>query len=196
MKIIGVYLAAGNSKRTGPGIHKLYFPIQQIPLGNLGLRSALASNLHDVIVVTNDVHWILPSLREDRIIIHSCEQSTYGPAHSLHSGILEAERLEADGVLVMLADQPFITSELLNQIMEQFQLDKSVDFVATSFKGIPQPPVLFSNRLFSKLKCLSGNRGAHSILKDPQYKRKILSYDQPELLRDIDTWEDYLFFNK
>ncbi|MGQ8813592.1 NTP transferase domain-containing protein [Bacillus sp. NA_165.1] len=59
MKIVGIYLAAGKSTRTGPGLHKLYLQTGNTLLGNKALYTSLSSNLSDVIVVSNQPSWLL-----------------------------------------------------------------------------------------------------------------------------------------
>ena len=50
MKVIGIYLAAGDSRRMGT--NKLLLDIGGIPLGSLALQAALESKVHQVLART------------------------------------------------------------------------------------------------------------------------------------------------
>ena len=54
------------------------------------------------------MHMILGRCR-----IEICTDAESGMAHSLRTGIQVAEELSADGILVLLADQPFIDGQML-----------------------------------------------------------------------------------
>src|SRR5581483_2951909 len=103
MKIVGIYLAAGSSRRMGPGIHKLCLPVQQTLLGNLALHAALASQLSEIIIVANEISWISQHVRKERIHVLSCPHAQAGQSYSLRCGIEKAESMGADGVIVILA---------------------------------------------------------------------------------------------
>lgn len=53
MKIVGIYLVVGKSRRIGLGLYKLYFLIGNILFGNKVLYILFFFNLSDVIVVLN-----------------------------------------------------------------------------------------------------------------------------------------------
>ena len=191
MKIVGIYLAAGSSRRMGPGMHKLCLPMKGTSLGNLALNTALASNLSEVIVITNFSSWILEGGQKERIHLLSCQNASLGQSYSLRQGIEKAESLQADGAMVMLADQPFITVETLNTIIREFQQCPELQYVAAAYQDIPRPPVLFSSNIFPVLKKLKGDQGARFIFSDPSFRGKVLPYDNARLFYDVDTWEDY-----
>ena len=68
MKVIGIYLAAGDSRRMGT--NKLLLDIGGIPLGSLALQAALESKVHQVLVITkrdDRLTWIVPHLFKERI---------------------------------------------------------------------------------------------------------------------------------
>ncbi|MGH0692413.1 NTP transferase domain-containing protein [Bacillus cereus] len=167
MKIVGIYLAAGKSRRTGPGLHKLYLPTGNTLLGNKALYTSLSSNLSDVIVVSNQPSWLLHYTQVERVHILSCEKSCLGQSYFLHCGLEKAESMNADGVVVMLADQPFITVKLLNSLIDSYEHLPQLDYVAASFQG------------------------ARSIFFDKSFQGKITVYSDAKLFYDVDTIEDY-----
>ena len=63
MKVVGIYLAAGDSRRMGT--NKLLLDMGGIPLGSLALQAALESTIHQVLVITkrdDGLSWIAPHL--------------------------------------------------------------------------------------------------------------------------------------
>lgn len=189
MKIIGVYLAAGNSRRMG--LHKLSLPLYNEPLGNAALKAALSSNLAGIIIVTNDASWISQSLRHENVHILSCSDSSQGQSHSLRCGVNKAVQMKADGIVVLLADQPFIKTEIINELIDCYKQHKTVYYVAAKHRGIVRPPVLFAKKAFPILQTLEGDQGARAIFQKSCVKGITISYEEPALFYDVDSWSDY-----
>ncbi|MBM7571129.1 nucleotidyltransferase family protein [Aquibacillus albus] len=196
-KLIGVILAAGKSERMGRD--KLSLSIGETAIGSLSLQSALASRLDHILVVTNPQHsypWIDFPSSETRLSIIPCVNAHLGQAYSLQAGVKRAIKMSADGVLVQLADQPFVTKGMLDQLIECF-IQASVNhnrisFVASNNKGRFQPPILFSKHLFSQLLRLKGDQGARQILRSQMKNNGIaIDFDKERYFYDIDTEEDY-----
>lgn len=95
---------------------------------------------------------------------------------------------EVEAAFIFLSDQPFISSALLSQLMEQFiQADA---LIAAPRVGIQQcNPVLFSRKLFPELLTISGDRGAKSLLS--KFPVEWVDWPDENLLLDIDSKEDY-----
>lgn len=191
MKIIGVYLAAGNSRRMGPGIHKLSLPFHNEPLGNVALQTALSSNLAGMIIVTNDASWALQSLRQKNVHILPCVDSSQGQSYSLRCGVQKARHMKADGIVVLLADQPFIKTAIINELIDCYKQHKTVYYVAAKHRGIVRPPVLFAKKAFPILQTLEGDQGARAIFQKSCVKGITISYEEPTLFYDVDSWSDY-----
>lgn len=192
--IIGLYLAAGSSLRMGS--NKLLLPFAQMPLGSLALSVALQSNLDDIFVITKGIdplHWVHPSLisKKNKWIQLTSHDSELGQAYSLLRGIQKAKEKAANAVLIVLADQPFITIEMINQLIEKFQLNKDVDYVASSYQNQIQPPILISSHLFSELEQLKGDEGARRIIRHSEAIGIQIPYSKEKYFFDIDTVNDY-----
>ncbi|WP_439744405.1 nucleotidyltransferase family protein [Bacillus pseudomycoides] len=191
MKIAGIYLAAGNSRRMGPGINKLYLPLQGKPLGNIALQAAISSRLSHIIVVTNEPAWMLKRMHRENVHILSCPNACRGQSYSLQCGIEKAKRMNVDGVMVLLADQPFVTAEFINKIIGCYEQNKNIHFVAASYRGVRQPPVLFTKKVFPFFKALKGDEGARAIFMKPTINGISLLSQNDKIFFDIDTWEKY-----
>ena len=93
----------------------------------------------------------------------------------------------ADGILLMLADQPLITVSHLQALRDGWS-GAADEIVATSFSDAIGPPVLFPRSTFPALAQLSGDHGARSVLQDVRFTVKTIRFEGA--LVDIDTPED------
>ncbi|WP_041632840.1 nucleotidyltransferase family protein [Maribacter sp. HTCC2170] len=93
-----------------------------------------------------------------------------------------------DGVLFMLCDQPFISAEHLNRIIDIFRnSDKGI--IGTTHANSIGVPVLFHNKYFEELSKLEGKTGA----------KKLISSNPDDVIQlfaegmgiDLDTKEEY-----
>jgi molybdenum cofactor cytidylyltransferase len=202
MKVVGIYLAAGDSRRMGT--NKLLLDIDGIPLGSLALQAALESKVHQVLVITkrdDRLTWIVPHLFRSEYgkkwASVQLEKSNQGQAYSIISGLMEAIHLRADAVLLQLADQPFVTTAIINFLIEAYRKEPSKLFFACCHQGIVRPPVLFTKNFFPRLIELQGDKGARDLLKgDFREKGEIYDFDYKEFLFDVDTMDDYVKLKK
>lgn len=122
-----------------------------------------------------------------------CSETDHGQSASLKAGVNAAIGLGADAVVVMLADQPFVTVRLLNWMIERFVISPDSAFVAVS----KMPPVLFSKTVFPELLQLQGDRGARELLNGKwEELGTFLSFSEEFFKQDIDTVEEYEFFRR
>lgn len=196
-KVVGVYLAAGSSKRMGTSKQSLDLG-GGIRLAGVALMQALNAGLYCVVVVVrkaDELDWLTEEaflhIERGRCRIEVCEDSEFGMAHSLRKGIQVAEEMDADGVLVILADQPFIDSEMLAHLTDVFSKEDDYDYIASGDKGIPKPPVILGRRMWAAVASLEGDVGARSLFRLPMYHGRILAEENLLKFMDIDTMERY-----
>ncbi|MBK8568342.1 MAG: nucleotidyltransferase family protein [Saprospiraceae bacterium] len=94
---------------------------------------------------------------------------------------------DADAVLLLLCDQPFVSLGLLKDLVEKWQQHPS-HIVASAYGGSYGPPAIFGKECFDGLLALQGQQGAKKLMG--QYTNKLLLVDFPEGLFDIDTPAD------
>lgn len=199
MKIAGIYLAGGNSRRMGTS--KLALPVGTMTLGSLGLETILQSSLKTVYVIvqeSDDIRWIPDHLQKNPkcMIIH-CTDAQYGQSETLKCGIHQVLQNQIDAALIFLADQPFITVQLIENMMICLQQNTATQFVATTYDHVIYPPVLFKKELFHTLFKIKGDYGAKAILKgDILNHGTMLPCDDQRLIWDVDTKEDFVQFLK
>jgi len=185
-----VLLAAGESTRMGEGRVKQLLPFGGEPLVRRVVAAALASRLCELIVVVGfagervrralaglDVHLVEnPHFRE-------------GQSTSVKAG-LAAVAPTADGALFLPVDQPFLTSAIIDQIIEAYQQTRA-PIVLPAFQGRRGMPVLFDRSLFPELARITGDEGGRQIVRRHPDKVVSVPLDSEHPLLDIDTAEDY-----
>jgi len=93
----------------------------------------------------------------------------------------------ADGILLMLADQPLITASHL-RALRNYWSGADDEIVATSFAGRMGPPVLFPPGSFGHLTKLTGDKGARDVLDNARFNVKVVGFEDARV--DIDTPTD------
>lgn len=194
MKIVGIYLAAGNSSRMGS--HKLALPIGTMTVGSLALETALKSPLDEIYIITkdtDDADWLPTEMKMDaRCTIIKCSTAHEGQSESLRCGIQRAQANHADAVIVMLADQPFITVQMIEEMIACTKDNPTCRFVATTYEQSIMPPVLFSSSMYNELLTLRGDKGARAILQGDFLRNgKLLPCSDKRFVFDVDTKDDY-----
>lgn len=194
MRVVGIYLAAGSGTRMGGGVHKLALPIGERTLGSLALQAALQSRLDHVVVITraeDEAEWIDPVLRAEpfceKWTLVACADAARGQAHSLRCGVQAVQERGAAAGIVMLADQPFISSEMIDKLIDIFAQDRPF-YVASGHQGLIQPPLLFAAELFPELLRLQGDEGARKILRREQgFPGQTVEFADARAFFDVDT---------
>ncbi|ROR99975.1 molybdenum cofactor cytidylyltransferase [Sinobacterium caligoides] len=89
------------------------------------------------------------------------------------------------GMLLCLADMPFIGSDTYQEMIRQKGLSRA------SFKGRPGHPVFFPADLLPGFSQLSGDVGAKAILDSNADQLSLIDMDDAGVLFDIDTREQW-----
>lgn len=197
-RIIGIYLAAGRSSRMGKK-NKLDLPLLDDCLGSIALKTIMQTDLDFTIVITPTSEvpsWITPPLLlNKKWCSFLCTEAEKGQAYSLRCGVMKAMSMEADAVIVFLADQPLISRQIIHQLIHTYTSNRDLEVVASSFNGISRPPILFSHQAFPKLLELEGDIGARQLLK--KSKRKVcIEFNDEVPFMDVDNEEDYSLIRK
>jgi molybdenum cofactor cytidylyltransferase len=201
--VVGIYLAAGKSSRMGS--HKLSLPFGNVSLGSFALQNILISPLKTTFVVTevdDELKWLPPSFFQGKLAYKwkriSSKNPNLGLSESLKSGLVQANLLQPQAFMIFLADQPFVTSRMIEKLLDKYEetckvmgLFKEIDFIAASIHGVIKPPIIFLSHSLPKLLTLTGDQGARSLIKNGQLKGKIVSFRDETSFLDVDTKKDY-----
>jgi molybdenum cofactor cytidylyltransferase len=91
-------------------------------------------------------------------------------------------------VMLMLADQPLVTSIHLDLFAERFEHSKN-PIIAAEYQSTTGVPALFAREVFLELNELSGDKGAKMLLE--KHLTKLSTILLPEAAFDIDTPHDF-----
>jgi molybdenum cofactor cytidylyltransferase len=182
-------LAAGASERLGQ-------PKQLLEIGDQTLlekmaKVALSARLGPVTVVLGAFfEKTAAALHGLDVEVVKNEDWANGMGSSIACGTRHIQMChpEAEALLIMLCDQPFVTPEVLNQINEIRKKDGAL-IVASSYGEAVGPPILFDRQLFGELAALRGQKGAKAVIQN--HSGSISEVAFPKGAVDIDTEKDY-----
>ncbi len=188
-KISGILLAAGLSTRMGE-------PKQLLPFGNSTIIETVVDNLlgaklnEVIVVIGHEADKIQARLQHKplRMVFNSDYQS--GMLTSAQCGV-QAISDSADAFALSLVDQPFITSDLINLVIDTYtQTDRGI--VLPSYNYRRGHPVIFNRRYAADILALSQESGGVKSLFG-RYADDIhyVTVDTDRVLRDIDDRHDY-----
>jgi len=187
--ISAVILAAGRAERMGQ--QKLFLPLGSKPVLQWVLESALASDLDEIVCVTRDLGLVRRQIpiADERLFWLLNYAADRGQSTSVIAGLWAANQ-NCDGVMFLVGDQPLISKDLINALIEKFA-DSTAAIVAPKFDGEPRNPVLFRRRLFPELLKLTGEHGGRALMQ--KHRKKTAFVDWPDELPflDLDVPGDY-----
>lgn len=154
MRTVGIVLAAGKSKRFGPE-DKLLASYKRKTLCSYAAEAMRNSDVDAQVACISN---LMVEPHFDDFDIVTCDG---GQSDSLKRGLARAIELNADRVLLSLADMPHITAEVLNRLLAV----SSQVAACQNQQGPHTVPALFSRELFPELMQLTGDRGARSLLR-------------------------------
>jgi molybdenum cofactor cytidylyltransferase len=188
--ISAIVLAAGESKRMGQT--KLLLPWQGKTLLEHVLDTLLTSQVNEVILVLgHDADRILKKVPTQKIKVVINPDYQEGMSASIREG-LKAIDEQAEAFLVVLGDQPRISKEVYNRLIDTFQQARpKKSIILPTYKGRKGHPVLFSVKYLKEATHLKGDVGCRQILADHPEDILEIEVDSDAVLDDIDTPEDY-----
>ena len=161
-----VLLAAGKASRMGEkGQHKLLAEFDGVPLVRRSAEIAKASRADSICVVTghraDEIGAALDAL--DLKIVLNADYAT-GMASSLKTGF-KALGDDADGIVVLLADMPGVTTDDLNRMIDAFRSEDGKAIVRAVADGKRGNPVILPRATFEAVSRLEGDVGARHIIE-------------------------------
>lgn len=185
-----ILLAAGKSSRLGKPKQLLRFRGET--LLRRSVKSALASGCRPVIVVLGaNAEMLKKEIEEFNVEIVENLIWENGMGTSIQSGVgaLLKNNYDAAGAIIMTCDQPFVSVDLIKQIIKNFQRTNA-PIVASSYGETVGVPTFFSRALFPELTALKADSGAKKIIC--AHRKTVLEIPFEAGATDIDTEEDYL----
>lgn len=186
--VAGVILAAGVSRRLGRS--KQLLDLGGEPLLRHTIRNAVTSSLDDVVVVlgsrAGEIGAAVGDLGQLTVVN---DDYAAGQSTSLALGVRSVAD-GADGVMILLGDQPLVTSDAIDRLVDGFRSGTG-EIVQAAYDGSPGTPVLFGRRHFGELLEVTGDEGARGIVRRHGDAVRVLEIGDVADLLDVDTDADY-----
>jgi molybdenum cofactor cytidylyltransferase len=113
-----------------------------------------------------------------------------GQLSSIIAGLDAAERLDASAILVMPVDVPLVSSTVISEVLRAAERSDAQILRATH-AGQHGHPVLFKRSVFRELRAADPSIGARAVVRADAARVLDVEMDDPAILFDIDTPEDY-----
>lgn len=189
MKVTGVLLSAGESKRMGQSKALLKFG-ERTNIENL-VDEYLSSKLEEVIIVTGFKGdylkaFIEEKIRDDRLKVTINENFNFGMFSSIQKGVSE---ILSGGILIGIVDNPFTNSAIINMLIENFSGE---EIIIPHYKGKGGHPVIIPFSLRGEILVADPKT---TSLKDIFLRHfdivKRIEFEDQTVTFDMDTFEDY-----
>lgn len=187
--VSGIVLAAGKAVRMGRP--KLLLELGGQPVLRRVLEAALRSSLDEVSCVVREPEAMAGrvALAHDRLHWIANPAADRGQSTSIVAG-LRALHNRSEAALFVAGDQPMITAELIDALLDHFKSSKAW-IIAPAYRGEARNPVLFRRELFSELLGLTGDRGGRGLMQKFPAQTALIEWRDERPFLDLDTSEDY-----
>jgi molybdenum cofactor cytidylyltransferase len=189
--VAAIILAAGKSTRMGEAKQLLRLGESTV-LGQT-IENVRRSAVNEIVLVlgasAEAIRRRLPAslLQDLKVVVNT--QYEQGMASSLRAG-LSALDPQIDAALIVLADQPFVRPETLDQLGREHRQTKA-QMVIPSYRGRRGNPVLIDRSLFPQVMALEGDTGCRAIFSSHTESTVNLEVEDEGIVLDLDNQEDY-----
>lgn len=159
------------------------------PLVRHAAETAIASGCDPVMVVLGShIDEIRAALEGLDVVVVENTDWEQGMGTSIRAGISGAEIMGCDGAILALADQPLVTAEILQRLVEEYE-ETGRPIIASEYAGTVGVPAFFTREFFPRLTALLPSEGCKAvILANLEQSIRIAC---PEAETDLDTPADY-----
>jgi len=184
--ISGVVLAAGTGSRFG--VTKQLVPVDGKPLAQHSIDALVSAGVGELVVVTgHDAVRVVAGLKlppDARVVYNPAYPD--GQATSL-AAALHALDDQSEAAVVLMADQPGVTAEVVRALIARFRATRK-QVVRAMFEDGPGPSLL-SREIYAEAGHLHGDVGARVLIASHPEWVEDVPFDGPAP-RDVDTPED------
>ena len=184
--VAAVVLAAGMSRRMGT-------PKQMLRMGDetileRTLKNVRASKVSEIVLVLGHAaDEVQKTIATEGLKVVVNPDYQQGMGTSLRFGLAA---VDADAALIVLADQPWISSNTFNRLIECHQ-ERKPQIIVPTYRGFRGNPVLLDRSVFHEMQALKGDVGCRAIFGDHVGNILKLPVDDPGILMDIDSHDDF-----
>ncbi|MGM0377992.1 MAG: nucleotidyltransferase family protein [Bacteroidota bacterium] len=189
-EIWGIVLAAGSSRRMKK--QKLLLPFKGktiIETVIVNIVPALQKNI--VVVLGANRNEISKEISKFQVRLVENQNHLSGMLSSVICGIGSLPE-SPKAVLVYLGDQPQIETDVTFKVIDAYK-KSGKGIVIPVYKGKRGHPVLIDMKYRSEIKQLDPEKGLRQLMEKFRADIHKIECGRPEILRDIDTPQDYNF---
>ena len=182
-------LAAGSSRRFGSDKrHQLL--ASGLSLLETCLDHISTASLPALVVLRHDDFDLVELLATNWPLFHflRCPDSALGMGHSLAFGVEQAANRRFTGLLIALADMPFVLPATYSALAHPLQADK---ILIPRYQGHLGHPVGFGSDFFSELRACRGDAGGKAVWQQHRDRIEYLEIADDGILKDIDLPLDF-----
>jgi len=191
--VSAIILAAGMSTRMGS--IKQLLPFNGKSLLENVLENVRRSRVDEIVLVLGfSAETIRRTIPLDHVRIVLNDAYREGMGTSVRAGISQVSS-QAEAALVVLADQPFVKSDTIDQLIRVYREQKP-QIVIPTYQGFRGNPVLLDRSVFSELMNLSGDIGCRAIFGGHSENILKTPVEDIGVLLDIDTQVDLETFQQ
>jgi molybdenum cofactor cytidylyltransferase len=191
MSIAGVVLAAGRSARMGNPKALLDFRGRPFVVAVLEALEAIDLK-HRVVVLGTDAGRIRPQIAGHQCLVVENLDPETEQIGSLRLALAALEGVRPTGLLVWPVDIPHVRVTTVERLIDAFERTGAA-VVLPTFGARRGHPVIWSAALFNELQtsAAASREGARAVLHRHEKVVGEVGVDDPAVIDDIDTPEDY-----
>lgn len=187
--ITAIILAAGESKRMGQ--HKMLLPWGEATVLTHVISVFQESGLKDILVVTGGARDEVERLisKQNVKIVHNSDFTSGEMLSSIQCG-LHALTRQTQAALIGLGDQPQVQEGSVRMVCDAFGKTKS-NIVVPSYQMRRGHPWLVARTLWEELLKMESPQSPRDFLNAYQAEIQYVNVDDPNILADLDTPDEY-----
>ena len=169
--------------------NKLLLPVEGVAVVRRVVEAVCTASLDRVVVVVgHEADEVGHALTGLAVRLVDNPRYREGLGSSVAAGVAAVG--EADGYLICVGDLPRLTASSVKAVLDRFREADEPGVVVPHCRGRPGHPVGVRSRFRDLLLTLEGDRGARAALRNKATVVQ-LDLDDPGILEDVDTPEDY-----
>ena len=183
--LFATVLAAGQSSRFGATKQLAKFDGMPLVERAVRLAESVCGN-RTLLVVGHNSQSIASACQPLEGFIAINERYAEGIGTSIACAARRIDKV-ADGLMILLADQPLITTAHLHDLIDEWTASPQ-SVVASAYANTFGPPVIFPRAAFSVLATLRGDSGARKVIEENNVSAKFVNFEPGA--KDIDYPDD------
>jgi len=187
-----IILAAGAASRMGSPKQILHF--KNTTFLDHAISKAKASKATNVCCVLGaNLKVVKAAVKNTSVSFVENLNWKEGLSSSIVTGVnyITSLQKQPDGILVMLCDQPFLDTAYINLLIDTYT-HSTKSIIASNYGAKNGVPAIFPKESFKMLLALKGDIGAKILLNSSVFNVVSVIPDNLDVLKDIDTPNDYL----